>query len=66
MFGGRISKLDGKIRTVKKLIAKPPLNLVPYSILRLLAEYPEMLRLGQSKAKLRDIRKRLNRYHLLS
>ena len=56
---------DGKIRTIRRLDRKPPLALVPRSILELRQEYERGTTLSTDARKLADVRKRLRRYHLL-
>ena len=60
-----ISKRDGCIRTRRKLDVQPPLHQIPACVLRLLSHYksPEFRTID--KAKQRDIRMRLRRYHLI-
>ena len=71
-LGGYISRLDGKLRTHgRKLRGPPPTELLPLSILRLKEAYLELARDAKlhpspgSRARAREARKRLNRYHLL-
>ena len=60
-----VSRRDGCIRTRRKLEHQPPIWQIPTVTLKLLADYQSGAFELEQKARQRDIRMRLRRYHLI-
>ena len=72
MYGGLVSRRDGKIRSSKNLLRRPPDFLIPESILKLRQQYPSLVKNlseprpdNRHRRALRSAHVRLRRYHLV-